>query len=67
VDRLTQALESTLGFLRVIHIILQESNSRSDEPLEGISHRSTSSVLVDTQIYHLVTLLEDVDDIAEDH
>jgi hypothetical protein len=36
VDRLTQELESTQGFLRGIHISLQESKSISDELLEEI-------------------------------
>jgi hypothetical protein len=67
VDRLTQELESTRGFLRSPQTTLQESKSRSDESLEEICQRSTSSVLVDTQIYHSVTLLGDVDDLAEEH
>jgi hypothetical protein len=67
VDRLTQELESTRGFLRGTHKTLQESESRSDEPLKEICQRSTSTVLVDSQIYHLVTLLGDVDDLAQEH
>jgi hypothetical protein len=67
VDRLTQELESTQGFLRGPQIALQESESRSDDPLEEICQRSTSFVLVDTQIYHSVTLLGDVDDLSEEH
>jgi hypothetical protein len=67
VDILTQELESTQGFLRGTQTTFQELESRSDEPLEGICQRSTSLVLVDTQEYHSVTLLEDVDDIAEEH
>jgi hypothetical protein len=35
--------------------------------LEEIRQRSTSSVLVDTQMYHSVTLIEDVGDLAEEH
>jgi hypothetical protein len=66
-DRLTQELESTRGFLRGTQTTLQESESRSDESLEEIRQRSTSSILVDTQIYHSVTLLEDVGDLAEEH
>jgi hypothetical protein len=50
VDRLTQELESTRGFLRGTQTTLQESESRSDELLEEIRQRSTSSVLADTQI-----------------
>jgi hypothetical protein len=60
-------LESTRGFLRSPQITLKESESRSDEPLEEICQRSTSSVLVDTQIYHSVALLGDVDDLGEEH
>jgi hypothetical protein len=67
VDRLTQELESTRGFLRGTKTTLQESESRADEHLEEIRQRSTSSVLVDTQIYHLVTLLGDVGVLAEEH
>jgi hypothetical protein len=67
VDKLTQELESTQGFLRGTQTTLQESESRSDEPLEEICQRSTSSVLVVTQIYHLVTLLEDAGDLAKGH
>jgi hypothetical protein len=53
--------------LRGTQTTLQESESRSDEPLEEICQRSTSSVIVDTQIYHPITLLGDVDDLAEEH
>jgi hypothetical protein len=66
-DRLTQKLESTRGFLRGTQTTLQESESRSEEPPEEIFQRSTLVVLVDTQMYHLVTLLEDVSDLAEEH
>jgi hypothetical protein len=66
-DRLTQELESTRGFLRGTQTALQESESRTDESLEEIHQRSTSSVLVDTQMYQSVTLIEDVDDLAEEH
>jgi hypothetical protein len=65
-DRLTQELESTRGFLRGTQIALQESESRIDDSLEEIHQRSTSFVLVDTQMYRLVTLIEDVDDLAEE-
>jgi hypothetical protein len=50
-DRLTQELESTRGFLRGTQIALQESESRTDESLEEIHQRSTSSILVDTRMY----------------
>ena len=66
-DRLTQELESTRGFLRGTQAAPQESESRSDESLEEIHQRSTSSILVDTQMYQLVTLIEDVDDLAKEH
>jgi hypothetical protein len=66
-DRLTQELESTRGFLRGTQTTLQESESRSDGSLEEIRQRSTSYVLVDTQMYQSITLTEDVDDLAEEH
>jgi hypothetical protein len=50
-DRLTQDLESTQGFLRGTQTSLQELESRTDESLEEIHQRSTSSILVDTQMY----------------
>jgi hypothetical protein len=66
-DRLTQELESTRGFLRGTQVAPQESESRSDESLQEIHQRSTSSISVDTQMYQSVTLIEDVDDLAEEH
>jgi hypothetical protein len=65
VDILTQKLESTREFLRGTQTTLQESESRSDELLEDICQRSPSYILVDTQIYHSVALLEDVGGLAE--
>jgi hypothetical protein len=65
--RLTQELESTRGFLGGTQTTPQESESRLDESLEEIRQRFTSSVLVDTQIYHSVTLLGDVDDLVGEH
>jgi hypothetical protein len=53
--------------LRGTQTTLQESESRTDESLEEIHQRSTSSVLVDTQMYQSVTLIEDVGDLAEEH
>jgi hypothetical protein len=53
--------------LRGTQTALQESESRTDESLEEIHQGSTSSVLVDTQMYQSVTLTEDVDDLAEEH
>jgi hypothetical protein len=67
VDRLTQELESTRGFLRGTQTTLQESESRSEELLEEIRQRSISSILVDSQICPLVTWLEDVGGLAEEH
>jgi hypothetical protein len=67
VERLTQELESTQGFLRGTQTSLQELESRSDELLEEIRQRSTSSILVDTHIYHLVTLLQDVGGLVEEY
>jgi hypothetical protein len=58
---------STRGFLRGTQTVLQESESGTDESLEEIQQRSTSSVLVDTQMYQSVTLIEDVGDLAEEH
>jgi hypothetical protein len=64
VDRLTQQLESTRGFLRGTEIDLQESKSRSKDTLEEIRQISTSPILVDAQIHHSVTSLEDIGDLA---
>ena len=47
-DRLTLELESTRGFLTGTQTTLQESESRSDEPLDEIFHRFTSSILIET-------------------
>ena len=66
-DRLTQELESTQGFLRGTQTTLQESESRSDESLEEIHQIPTSSVLVDPQMYLSFTLIEDVGDLTEEH
>jgi hypothetical protein len=67
VDGLTQELERTQGFLRGTQTTLQESEFRSNDHLEEIHQISTSSVLVDIQIYHSVTLLGDVGVLAEEH
>jgi hypothetical protein len=48
VDRLTHELESTRGFLRGTQTTLQESESRSEELLEEIRRRSTTSILVES-------------------
>jgi hypothetical protein len=67
VDRLTQELENTQGFLRGTQTTLQESESRSEELLEEIRQRSTSSIPVDSQICPSLTWLEDVGGLAEEH
>jgi hypothetical protein len=66
-DRLTQELESTQGFLRGTQTALQESESILDGSLEEIRQGSTSSVLVDSHMYQPVMLIEDVDDLAKEH
>jgi hypothetical protein len=67
VDRLTHALESTREFLRGTQTALQESKSRSEELLKEIRQRSTTSILVESQIYPSVTLPGDVGGLAEEH
>jgi hypothetical protein len=67
VGRLTRELESTRGFLKSTQTVLQESESRSEELLEEIRQRSATSILVESQIYPSVTLLEDVVGLAEEH
>jgi hypothetical protein len=67
VDRLTHELESTRVFFRGTQIALQESESRSEELLKEICQRSTASILVESQIYPSVTLLEDVGGLVEEH
>jgi hypothetical protein len=63
VDRLTHELESTRGFLRGTPIALRESEFRS----EKIRQRSTTSILVGSQVYPSVTLLGVVDDWEEEY
>jgi hypothetical protein len=53
--------------LRGTQTTLQESESISKELLEEIHQRSTSPILVDAQIHHLVTSLEDFGGHAEEH
>jgi hypothetical protein len=60
-------LESTQGFLRGTQTALQESESKSEELFEEICQRSTSSILMDIQIYPVVTLLEDFGGLVEEH
>jgi hypothetical protein len=67
VDRLTHELESNRGFLKGTQIALQESESRSKELPEEIRQRSTTSILVESQICPSVAWLEDVGGLAEEH
>jgi hypothetical protein len=67
VDRLTHELGSTQGFLKGTYTALQESESISKELLEEIRQRSTTSILVESQIYPSTTLLEDVGGLADGH
>jgi hypothetical protein len=67
VDRLTHEGVSTRGFLKGTKTTLQESESRSEDILEQIRQRSTTSILVENQIYPSATLLEDVGGLAEEH
>jgi hypothetical protein len=53
--------------LRGTQTTLQESESRSEELLEDIRQRSTTSILAESQIYPSITLLEDVGGLAEEH
>jgi chromosome segregation ATPase len=64
VEKLTDELERTRGLLRSTQTTLQESESSSEEILEEIRQRSTTSVLVENQVYTSVTLLEDVGGLA---
>jgi hypothetical protein len=66
-DRLTHELESIRGFLRGTQVALQESEARSEELLEEITHRSITSILVESQVYPSITLLGDVDGLTEEH
>jgi hypothetical protein len=67
VDRLTHELERTRGFLRGTQTSLQESESKSEELLEEIRQRSTTSILVESQIYPSVTMLGNVGGLVEEH
>ena len=67
VDRLTHELVSTHRFLEGTHTSLQESESRSEELLEEIRHRSTTSISVENQMYPSTTLLEDVGGLVVEH
>jgi hypothetical protein len=60
VDQLTRELVGTQGFLEGTHTTLQVSESRLDELLEETGQRYTISILVESQICSLVTLLEDI-------
>jgi hypothetical protein len=67
VDRLTVDLVSTQRFLEGTQTALQESESRSEELLEEIRQRTTTSISVESQIYHSATLREDVGGLAVEH
>jgi hypothetical protein len=67
VDKLTHELESTRGLLKGTQATLQESESRSEELLEEIKQRSTTSILAESQIYPSASLLEDAGGLAEEH
>jgi hypothetical protein len=56
VDRLTHELVSTQRFLEGTKTTLQESESRSEELLEKIRQRSTTSISAESQIYPSATL-----------
>ena len=66
-DRLTHELESTQGLLKGTQVALQESDSKSEELLEEIRQRSTTSILAESRIHPSATLLEDVGGLAEEH
>jgi hypothetical protein len=67
VDRLTHDLVSTQRFLEGTQTALQESESRSEELLEEIRQRTTTSISVESQIYPSATLREDVGGLAVEH
>jgi hypothetical protein len=67
VDRLTHDLVSTRIFLEGTQTTLQESESRSEELLEEIRQRSTTSISAESQIYPSTTLREDVGGLAVEH
>ena len=56
VDRLTHELVSTRGFLEGTQTTLQESESKSEELLEEIRQRSTTSISAESRIYPSATL-----------
>jgi hypothetical protein len=58
---------STQRFSEGTQTTLQESNSRSEELLEEIRQRSTTSILAESQIYLSATLREDVGGLAVEH
>jgi hypothetical protein len=60
VDRLTHELVSTQSFLEGTQKTLQELESRSEEFLEETRQKSTTPILVESQIYPSATLQEDV-------
>jgi hypothetical protein len=58
---------STRRFLDGTHTTLQESKYRSEELLEEIRQRSTTSISTESQIYPSTTLREDVGGLAVEH
>jgi hypothetical protein len=49
------------------HTTLQESESKSEDLLEEIRQRSTTSISIESQIYPLATLLEDIGGLTVEH
>ena len=65
--RLTHDLVSTQRFSEGTWTTLQESESRSEELLEEIRQRTTTSISVESQIYPSTTWREDVGGLAVEH
>ena len=56
-DRLTHELVSTQRFLEGTQTSIQESKSRSEELLEEIRQRTTTSISAESQIYPSATFI----------
>jgi hypothetical protein len=67
VDLLTHKLVSTRRFSEGTQTTLQESESKSEELLEEIRQRSTTSISAESQIYPSATLREDFGGLAVEH
>jgi hypothetical protein len=67
VDRFTHELVSTRRLMEGTQTTLQESKSISEELLEEIRQRSTTSTSAESQIYPSVTLREGVGGLAVEH